>query len=100
MKSTRRIAVAALALLAAASLIAAICSFWYLWHLASRVRDPGRGLIHPVLLGPVEKPFTVYLNSTESVFVFPELYLMIFAAALVMLLPFLWWRMPLQKRET
>ena len=88
MKLTRKIAVGVLASLAAASLCAALTSFWYLWHVASRVEDPSRGLVHPVLLGTHEDGgtvFSVYLNSTESLVVFPELYFLVFSIATVLL---------------
>ena len=103
MKLARKSAIAALSSVAAASLVAALCSFWYLWHLASRVRDPSLGLIHPVTLGTYEEggtEFTVYLSRTESVVVWPELYFIICGVALVLLLSRLWWssaRAPLGK---
>ena len=102
MKLTRRIVVAALASLASASLIGALSSFWYLWHLASRVKDPSRGLVHPVLLGTYEEggrgEFSVYLSSTEAVIVFPELYLLICGIAAVLLMSILWWHFPTRRQ--
>ena len=94
MKLTRKIAIAALSSVASASSVAALCSFWYLWHLASSVRDPSRGLIHPVTLGTYEEggtEFTVYLSRTESLVVWPELYFIICGLALALLLSRLWW---------
>ena len=91
---TRKIGIAALSSIASASLVGALCSFWYLWNLASRVRDPNRGLIHPVTLGTYEEgrtEFTVYLSRSESVVVWPELYFIICGVALALLLSRLWW---------
>jgi hypothetical protein len=100
MKLTRKIFVAVLASLASASLLAALSSFWYLWHVASRVKDPSRGLVYPVLLGTNEEggtEFSVYLSSTESVIVFPELYFLVCGIATVLLVSILWWRFPIRK---
>jgi hypothetical protein len=94
-KLTRKIAIVILSSVACASLVAAIGSFWYLWHLASRVRDPSRGLVHAVTLGTYEEgrtEFTVYLSRTESVVVWPELYFIVCGVALALLLPRLWWK--------
>lgn len=87
------------ACLTAVSFVASMCSFWYLWYLASRVSDPGRGLVHPRTLGDPEAgtEFTVYLSSGGSALVSPELYLLISVAAFILLVPLLWWRFPLRK---
>jgi hypothetical protein len=97
MKFTRKIALAALASFALASLAAATLSNWYLWHLASRVPDPGRGLVHPRLIGTGEdfgQQFTVYLSSAESVLTFEELYFATAVTAVLSLMPLLWWKFP------
>jgi hypothetical protein len=100
MKLAHRIVVAALASVASVSLIAAMCSGWYLWHVASRVPDPSRGLVHSRLLGTYDEggtQFTVYLTSTESTVVFPELYFIVCGIALVLLALHIRWRMALRK---
>ena len=90
------------ACLAAVSFLASMCSFWYLWHLASRVSDPGRGLVHPRSLGDPEvgTGFTVYLSSPASVLVSPGLYLVLFGVALLFLSSLLSWRFPVRKHES
>src|SRR5690349_12866434 len=104
MKLKRKIAVAVLSSIASASLLAALCSSWYLWHVAPRMRDPGRGLVYAVTLGTYDDlgtEFHVYLSRTESIVVWPELYFIICAVALVLLLPRLWWspaRPPLRRQ--
>jgi hypothetical protein len=103
MKLTRKIIVATLGSSALASLAAATLSNWYLWHLASRVPDPGRGLVHPRRMGAsgeFGQQFTVYLSSTEWVLTLEELYFAICATALLLLLPLLWWKFPVQRHET
>ncbi len=74
MKSTRDIVAEGLLWLAIASLMAGMVSGWYLWYMASRVSDPGRGLIYPRSLGEFDQ-ITVYLSSAESVLLSPEVYL-------------------------
>jgi hypothetical protein len=103
MKVRRKIAVATLACLASASLAAAILSNWYLWHLASRVPDPARGLVHSRLVGTGEEfgaQFTVYLSYIESVLTFEEPYYVIGVTALLLLLPLLWWKFPVRSHKT
>jgi hypothetical protein len=103
MKRTRKIIAAVLLAVAATGMAAFLCSNWYLWHLASRVPDPGRGLVHPRLVGTGEEftqQFTVYLSSTESALLFEELYIGVCGAALLLLLTVLWWRLPRQSHET
>ena len=91
-----------LACLAGVSFLASMFSFWYLWHLASRVSDPGRGLVHPRSLGDRElgTEFTVYLSSSESALVLPGFYLVISGVALLFLASLLSWRFPVRKHET
>ena len=89
--------------LAAAGMGAFLFSSWYLWHLASRVPDPARGLVHPRLVGTGEEfapQFTVYLSSTESALLFEELYIGVCAVALLLVLPVLWWRFAPRSHET
>jgi len=103
MKVRRKIAVATLACVAVASLASAIFSNWYLWHMASRVPDSSRELVHARVLGTREEfgpQFTVYLTSTEWVLTFDEFYLLIGGTALLLLLPLLWWKLPVQRHET
>jgi len=103
MKGTRKIIAAALLSLACASMAAFMSSNWYLWHLASRVPDPGRGLVHPRLVGTGEEfaeQFTVYLSSTESALLFEELYIGACGVALLLLVPLLWWEFPSRSHET
>jgi hypothetical protein len=62
--------------------------------------DPSRGLVHPVLVLTHEEggtEFSVYLSSTESVIVFPELYLLVCGIAMVLLCSIVWWRFPIRK---
>jgi hypothetical protein len=95
MKRTRKIIAAALLSLACAGMAGFLSSSWYLWHLASRVPVPERGLVHPRVVGTGEEfaqQFTVYLSSTESALLFEELYIGVCGAALLLLLPVLWWR--------
>lgn len=102
MKWTRKIMAAVLLSLASAGMIAFLFSNWYLWHLASRVPDPVRGLIHPRLVGTGEDfapQFTVYLSSRESTLLFEELYIGICGAALLLVLPVFWWKLPSRKNE-
>jgi hypothetical protein len=99
----RKVATAAAGCFAFAGLAGAFVSNWYLWHLASRVPNPGRGLVHAKVVGTGEEfgeRFTVYLSSAESVLTFQELYFLIAAIALLLLLPLLWWKLPARKYET
>ena len=103
MKWIRKVVLAALACFAAGGLAGFIVSNWYLWHLASRVPDPARGLVHPRTLGTTAEfgqQFTVYLSSTESVLLWEEPYVAISAAASILLLPFVWWNFPSRSNET
>jgi hypothetical protein len=102
MKLSRRIAVVVLAFLSATGFLASMCSFWYLWYLASRVSDPSRGLVHPRLLGDRDlgTEFTVYLTSAESALVSPGLYLAFSGAALLLLGSLVSWRFPIRRHET
>jgi hypothetical protein len=99
----RKVATAAVACVAFAGLAGAFISTWYLWHLASRVPNPGRGLIHAKVVGTGEEfgeQFTVYLSSAESVLTFQELYFIVASIALLLLVPLLWWKFPARKCET
>ena len=102
MKLSREIAVVTLACLAAVSFLASMFSFWYLWHLASRVPDPGRALVHPRSLGDRElgTEFTVYLSSLESALVSPGLYIVLSGVALLVVASLLSWRFPIRRHET
>ena len=97
MKLPGKIIVAVLSAIALVSGVAFQCAFWYEWHLASRVPDPSRGLIHAVRLGTREEggtEFNVYLSSTEWVLACPELYISVCVIALALLMSRLWWRSP------
>jgi hypothetical protein len=99
----RKVATVAAGCFAFVSLAGAFISNWYLWHLASRVPNPGRGLVHAKVVGTGEEfgeRFTVYLSSAESVLTFQELYFLIAAISLLLLLPLLWWKLPARKHET
>ena len=99
----RKVATVAAGCFAFAGLGGAFISGWFLWHLASRVPDPARGLVHPRVVGTGEEfggRFTVYLSPAESVLASPELYFLVAAIALLLLLPLLWWKFPARKHET
>jgi hypothetical protein len=98
-----KVATVAVGCFAFAGLAGAFISNWYLWHAASRVPNPSRGLVHAKVVGTGEEfgeQFTVYLSSAESVLTFQELYFLIAAVALLLFLPLLWWKFPARKHET
>ena len=82
MKSTRDVLAVMLGCLSLASLIAGMVCGWYLWYMAPRLPDPGRGLIHPHSLGESGE-ITVYLGSGTSVLFSPEVY---FGASVLLIL--------------
>jgi hypothetical protein len=99
----RKITTAAVACFAIAGLAGAFVSNCYLWHLASRVPNPGQVLVHAKVIGTGEEfgeQFTVYLSSADSVLTFQELYFLIATIALLLLLPLLWWKLPARNHET